>query len=125
LGRLLGVLAFLEGASSDALEQLGVVAEGAYMIPGDVVGSVPVVIVADLICSSMLSISAFLETKAASACSLDLAIWFCILVLRIGNFDEPMNALRRENSKLESRSSSETYFLTSGPGYGWADDQQP
>jgi hypothetical protein len=44
----------------------------------------------------MASISAFLETKAASACSLDLATWFCslglIFGLHIGNFDEPMNA---------------------------------
>jgi hypothetical protein len=37
-----------------------------------------------------------LETKAASACSCDLALWFrilgLILSLRIGNFDEPINA---------------------------------
>ena len=45
---------------------------------------------------SISSISAFLETKAASACSFDLATWACslglILGLLIGNFDEPMNA---------------------------------
>jgi hypothetical protein len=45
---------------------------------------------------SIASISTFLETKAASAFSLDLAIWLCdpglIFVLHIGNFDEPMNA---------------------------------
>jgi hypothetical protein len=53
-----------------------------------------------------------LETKAASASSFDLAIWFCnlglIFVLRIGNFDDPMNALRCRNSKQKRRSESET-----------------
>ena len=46
--------------------------------------------------ASIASISAFLETKAASAYSFDLAIWLCnfalIFVLRICNFVEPMNA---------------------------------
>jgi hypothetical protein len=65
--------------------------------PGDLVWAVAEVIVAKLLERvSMVSISAFLETKAASACSLDLAIWLfnlgLIFVLHIGNFDEPMNA---------------------------------
>jgi hypothetical protein len=46
-----------------------------------------------------------LETKAASAYSLDLAIWFCIFGLifwfRIGNFDESMDASIGQQSKLE------------------------
>jgi hypothetical protein len=53
-----------------------------------------------------------LETKAASASSFDLAICFCILGLifglRIGNFDDPMNALRRKNSKKKRRSESDS-----------------
>jgi hypothetical protein len=34
-GRLLGVLALLEGAVGDPLEELGVVAKGAHVVPGD------------------------------------------------------------------------------------------
>jgi len=37
-GALLGVLSFLEGAVGDALQQLGVVGEGADVAPGDRVG---------------------------------------------------------------------------------------
>lgn len=38
---LLGVLAFLEGAVGDALQQLGVVGEGADVGPGDRLGVAP------------------------------------------------------------------------------------
>jgi hypothetical protein len=47
------------------------------------------------------------------------------LVLRIGNFDEPMNASPGELINSKSRSESGTQVLTSGPEYGWAHDQQP
>jgi hypothetical protein len=46
------VLAFLEGAVGDALEQLGVVSEGADVAPGDLVGAVAEVLVAELLDSS-------------------------------------------------------------------------
>jgi hypothetical protein len=43
--------------------------------------------------------------KAASACSFDLAIWLCnfglIFALRVGNFDEPMNAPIGPHSQAE------------------------
>jgi hypothetical protein len=65
-----------------------------------------------------------LETKAASASSFDLVIWFCnlglIFVLHIGNFDGPMNPLRCRNSKQKRRSELATYDLTSRLLYGWA-----
>jgi hypothetical protein len=82
IGRLLGVLAFLEGAVRDALEQLGVMLQGADVAPSHIVRCVAEVVVAErLQSSSIASISAFLETKAASACSCDLALWFRILGL--------------------------------------------
>jgi hypothetical protein len=95
------------------------------MAPVDLVGAVIEVIVAErLEPSKHASISAFLETKAASAFSFDLAIWFCnlglIFTLRIGNFDDPMNALREKNSKQNRRSELATYDLTSRLLYEWA-----
>ena len=54
----------------------------------------------------MVSISAFLETKAASACSLDLAIGFLVLgvhlvALHRGNLDEPIDASTARLIKME------------------------
>jgi hypothetical protein len=52
-----------------------------------------------------------LETNAASASSCDLAIWLRILALifglRIGDFDDPMNASAGDESKQNSRSQSD------------------
>ena len=42
-----GVLDFVEGAVRDALEQLGVVLQGADMAPGDLIGAVVEMIVAE------------------------------------------------------------------------------
>ena len=94
--RLLGVLALVEGLVSDALQQLGVVRQTLGVAPGDLVWAVAEVIFAERLEVSIASISAFLETKAASASPFDLAIRFCnlelIFVPRIDNFVEPMNA---------------------------------
>jgi hypothetical protein len=119
------VLALIEGLVSDALEQLGVVRQALGVAPGDLVRAVAKVIVAERLSRvSIASISAFLETKAASASSLDLTIWFSdlglIFVLPIGDFDNPMNAPRGRNSKQKRRSESGTYDLTSGHLYGCA-----
>ena len=84
-GRLLGVLALVEGAVGDPLEQLGVVAERADMVPGDLVGAVVEVIVAEA-CrrASIASISAFFCTKAASASSFDLVLVLRVLAIIFG-----------------------------------------
>ena len=56
--------------------------------------------------ASIWSISSFLEMKAASASSLDLAIWFRVLRLMVGLhmlcFAEPMNASLAGNIKQKS-----------------------
>jgi hypothetical protein len=65
----------LEGALGDALEQLGVVVEQGDMAPGDLIRSETEVVVAEgWIRASIVSISAFLATKAASAASFDLGL---------------------------------------------------
>jgi hypothetical protein len=105
------VLALPEGAVGDPFQQLGVVAKGAHVVPGDLVRAVVEVIVAEHLEPSKHRVDlGFLETKAARASSLDLAIWLCslglIFVLSIGDLDESMNASSSWIIKRRSRSES-------------------
>ena len=60
--------------------------EGADVGPGDLVGALAEVLVAEgLSRVSIVSISAFFETKTASASSFDLRIRFQILVIIFGS----------------------------------------
>jgi hypothetical protein len=107
------VIAFVAGHARDPLQQLGVMLQGADVAPGDLVGRVAEVIVLSVWSRvSIVSISAFLKTKAASASSFDLTIWFCnlglIFGLHIGNFVEPMNASIGKLIKQKRRSKSPT-----------------
>ncbi len=80
------MLALVEGAVGDALQKLGIVAEGSDMAPVDGVGLAVEVLVAQ--CSqpaSAASISAFLAMKASRAVSVVLVgLAFGIVVLRLG-----------------------------------------
>jgi hypothetical protein len=65
---------------------------------------------------------AFLETKAASACSLDLAIWFCILGLIFGSAPDLLS-LMNASSGASSQMKIDVFVLflalTSGITYDW------
>jgi hypothetical protein len=81
------VLALVEGAVGDALEQLSVVPERPDVIPGDLVGAVVEVLVAECLEPgvSIVSISAFLCTNAASASSFDRVSVLLVLVIISGS----------------------------------------
>ena len=76
------MFALVERHVRDALEQVGVMLEGADVGPGDLVRRVAEVVLAERPeRASIVSISAFLETNAASASSFDLMICFRVRVL--------------------------------------------
>jgi hypothetical protein len=91
------VIAFVAGHVRDPLQQLGVMLQRAHMVPGDFVGAVAEVVVAERLESSKHRVDLGLPgDKGTRASSFDLLIFFAVRAfifgLRIVNFAEPMNA---------------------------------
>src|SRR5918996_3947054 len=124
LAASLGMLALLEGAVGDPLQQLGVVPEGADMAPVDLVGVVVEVIVAERLEPSKHRVDLGLLGDEGGE----------RLLVRLGDLVlqprahlraphrrlcEPMNASIGAQIKQKRRSGPETYDLTSRHLYGW------
>jgi hypothetical protein len=81
-----GVLAFIEGAVGDALEELRVVLQRPEVAPSDLVRAVAEVVITERLSrASIASISAFFCAKAASASWLDLVFGLWVLVIISGS----------------------------------------
>jgi hypothetical protein len=106
-GLLGGVLALVEGAVGDALEELGVVPEGVDVRPGDFVGGPAEVVVAERLEAGEHLVDLLLPGDEGGERVLpDLAIWFWVLWLIVGLrsvfLAEPMNASLTGNIKRKS-----------------------